>query len=138
MLSIPNNDQRKWRLRMLYLHGAILAGPLVLLSVPSHYHLNVPSICAFKAIFALDCPACGITRSALALFAGNINPALDLHPAGPVIVAILTSVVIYLVAVLFANLKGWEWKMEVRVYRGIEVLALTVLLIGWIGKLIAK
>ncbi len=38
-----------------------------------------PTLCPFKAMTQLDCPLCGATRAAHALFRGNVVGALDFN-----------------------------------------------------------
>ena len=119
---------------MLVLHGAMLAAPLLFLFAHARFHVNAFGFCAFKAITGLDCPACGITRSAMAVFTGDMILAFRHHLAGPLIVALIALIVTYLLGVVFMGFRGWEWRKEVKAYTGIEVLAMITLLIGWIGK----
>jgi hypothetical protein len=46
-------------------------------------------MCLFKQTTSIPCPACGTTRSVLALSNGNINTALQLNPIGFIIVIAL-------------------------------------------------
>ena len=119
---------------MLLLHAAMLVAPLALLLAHIRFHVKGSGVCVFRSVFGVDCPGCGITRSVMSLFAGDISGALRLHPAGPFVVALIALMVTYLVLVLFTKLKGFEWGKEVRAFTGIEMLAFAALLIGWIGK----
>jgi hypothetical protein len=133
MSVIENIAQRKWRVRMLLLHGAMLAVPLVLLLTHS-LRTRGFGLCAFKALVGVDCPACGVTRSAIALFSGRPIQAIYLQPVTPIIIIIILIMVLYLIVVVFTKFKGLEWHKEVRVYTRMEMLALILLFIGWIGK----
>jgi hypothetical protein len=119
---------------MLLLHGAMLVAPMVLLLAHIRFHVNGVGVCVVRSLLGVDCPGCGITRSVMALFAGDICRALRLHPAGPFVVALIVLMVTYLVLVLFTKFKGLEWRKEVRAFTGIEMLAFAALLTGWIGR----
>lgn len=47
--------------------------------------------CLFKALTGLPCPACGSTRSLLALLRGDWAGALALNPIGLVLLAVMTA-----------------------------------------------
>ena len=131
-----NDDQYRWRVRMLALHGAMLVGPAVLLFAHSRWPAKRYGACVFKAAFGVDCPACGITRSAMAMFTGNIFLAIRLHPAGPLVVAVISVMTAYLAIVVCTSVNGLEWGKEVKAYKGTEMLALAALLIGWFGRIV--
>jgi hypothetical protein len=50
--------------------------------------------CVSHALFGIDCPMCGMTRSFVALAHGDVAAAFAFHPAGPLLfVAMLACVV---------------------------------------------
>lgn len=136
MIMDRKYDQRRWRVRMLVLHGAMLIGPGVLLVVHECFGINGLGVCVFRSVFGVECPACGITHSVMALLRGHVGEAFRIHPAGPVIVGILALMASYLIVALLAEQKGAEWAKEVRVYGVLDRLAAGVLLAGWVGRLI--
>lgn len=136
MTAEQYNAQRKWRIRMLFLHGVMLAAPLALLLTHSRLQNYTFGTCVFRATFGVDCPTCGITRSAMSMFAGHPAQAFCFHPAGPLVVAIIAFLVVYFAVVLFTKIGKLEWRKEVKAYNLVEVFALVVLILGWIGKLI--
>jgi hypothetical protein len=87
-------------MRMLVLHGAMLIAPAALLLAHARFHFNATGICVIKSIFDVDCPACGITHSAIAMFSGHMREAFRLHPAGPIVVGIIGIMALYLILVL--------------------------------------
>lgn len=48
--------------------------------------VTLPGFCLFRALFDLDCPGCGITRSILALLSLDLARSLALHPGGIAVV----------------------------------------------------
>lgn len=46
--------------------------------------------CPFKSCTGLDCPGCGLQRSAIKLLEGDISGSVQMHPAGiPMIVMLV-------------------------------------------------
>jgi hypothetical protein len=134
MRSTETGDQRNWRVRMLVLHGAMLVAPLALLVAHLRFQFCGLGVCLFRWVFGVDCPGCGITRSAMALLNGDVIGAFRLHPAGPLVVSLIALIVAYLVLALFTRFRGLEWRKEVQAFTGIEMLAFSALVIGWLGK----
>ncbi len=74
---------------VLWLSLAIIAAAFVLQSrdsgavgpafLPS---VNLPTLCGSRALFGIDCPGCGLTRSFLALAAGDLKASFGYHRLG--------------------------------------------------------
>ena len=58
--------------------------------------------CPFRALTGLLCPTCGMTRSFVALFEGDVAGAFAAHPAGPILVLSFAALA---VAVVVAGLR---------------------------------
>lgn len=138
MITKKDNDQRNWRVRMLLLHGTMLVAPAALLVSHSHFQGNTLGLCILKALSGVDCPACGVTHSVMALFSGRIREAFCIHPAGPVILGIVGLMTVYLGFVLITGHKGCEWRKEAKAYSILDRLAIGVLLAGWVGRLMTN
>ncbi len=132
----PPHGQRQWRVRMLLLHGTLLLSPPALGIAHARFGLRAPGFCLVKSAVGVDCPACGITRSVMALLSGRIGEAFHIHPAGPIVFGIVAAVSLYLVAVLFGGWSGMPWRKEAGVYGLLEKAALSVLMLGWIDRLV--
>jgi hypothetical protein len=52
------------------------------------------ALCWVHALFGIDCPMCGMTRSFVALAHGRVSDAFHFHPAGPLLFAAMVAVVI--------------------------------------------
>lgn len=128
-------SQQGWRIKMLLLHGAMVTAPIALLLAPSCLPVNLIGKCISKSLLGFNCPACGITHSAMAMFGGHIKEAFLIHPAGPVITVIVGLMTLYFASVIFTNYKGFEWTKEAKTYTMLERLAVGVLVAGWVGKL---
>lgn len=117
---------------MLTLHGTMLAVPALLLIIHS-CGLSF-GFCIFKKVFGIDCPACGITHSVMALMTGHVKSALHYHPAGPFILLLLAVMVAYLSATVLTRYRGMTWKTEVALYQLLDRTMVGMLLIGWCIK----
>jgi hypothetical protein len=52
--------------------------------------------CPFKKYLHIECPGCGLQRSVLALFRGNLVDSWQLYPATIPIIALLTFLALHL------------------------------------------
>ena len=138
MKTKSKNTQQSWRKRMFLLHGAMIVAPIVLLFTHAMFRFKDFSFCLFKSCAGIDCPACGITRSAMATFSGHIPEAFQFHPGGPIIILLLSIIFCYFSIVLLTKYRGLEWTKEVKSYSIIEMLMIGVLVTGWIGKLLTQ
>jgi hypothetical protein len=76
----------KQQLRKIY--G--IAGALSMLAVPffimlsSHEHIETEqSLCPFKMVTGFPCPGCGITKSIIFFYQGDLLKSLEYHVLGP-------------------------------------------------------
>ncbi len=58
---------------------------------------TLPTMCWIRATTGHECPTCGMSRSFVAFFHGDLGHAFQFHPVGPVLAA---GTVMVLVAVL--------------------------------------
>lgn len=120
-------------MRMLILHGSMIAAPFLLIAFHTGNHAF--GFCLFKKLAGIDCPACGITHSVMALVSGDPEAAVRYHPAGPVIILLLALMTAYLGATLLTRIRGMAWKREAAVYHLLDYAMVGVLLTGWVMKL---
>ena len=45
-------------------------------------HVKLPMLCGSRALFGVDCPGCGLTRSFIALAAGDLQQSFQFHRVG--------------------------------------------------------
>lgn len=130
-LTETEGAQRRWRMRMLFLHGTLLLVSTALWALHKYARVDLLGICLFNALFTVDCPARGITRSIAALFSGHLRDAIVFHPEWPLVVGIVGALVLYFGAVLLTgHRKRLEWRKEIVVYRVLEVLAAGARVVG--------
>jgi hypothetical protein len=126
---------------MLATHLLLLLCPLLLKTHVGPRLLRTVGGCAFKAVFGIECPACGITHAVVAMMSGHIGESVRYHPAGPLITSALATTVLYFSLVvtlkqLFPRFAGLSWKREAQAYTRIETGALALLCLGWVVKLL--
>src|SRR6185436_17305799 len=71
---------------MRQLHYVLLLGAVACLVWVGLNHIHgdeLPTVCLFKQITSLPCPACGSTRAVLLFLNGDIVAGLSLNPLGP-------------------------------------------------------
>ncbi len=86
----------RWRFHVgvLCFSAAILTAAIVL-NIGASQHVvaplygEMPSMCAWKKAFNIDCPGCGLTRSFVALGHGDVVEAWMYNPAGLLMFAIV-------------------------------------------------
>lgn len=73
---------------MLYLAIAVVVAAFLLqmpdsdsVSLP-WLDVNLPTLCGSRALFGVECPGCGLTRSIIALAAGDLEQSLRFHRLG--------------------------------------------------------
>ncbi len=83
-----------------YVNGALLL--LMILALIAPFTLDMPNVnkylspikvvppsCFVKKYTGKDCPTCGLTRSIVALYNGNLNLSVKYHPVGYLFVSLL-------------------------------------------------
>ena len=85
-------------------------------------------LCIFRALFHLDCPFCGMTRSFVALAHGQLRAALGYHPAGPILFVAMFA---FLVAVVIVSVRRATPLFERRRFLyALETVVLACIAIG--------
>ena len=51
-------------------------------SLPWPFDAGLPVLCSSRALFGIECPGCGLTRSFVALAAGDFEQSLGFHRVG--------------------------------------------------------
>ena len=93
------------------------------------------TLCAFRICLNLDCPGCGITRSASALLHGDWQQSIYYHPLGIVLVISLLYIFIRKVIELF---RGRRFNALFGDFsKKIVGIAIIIVLVGnWLVKLL--
>ena len=125
----PRPDRSRARALLPWLlAGALgLAGAALLLGLPADPRL---ALCPSRALLALPCPGCGMTRALAALLRGDVAGTLRLHPWAPA-----------LTVQLALGWAAWGWSLRGRAappaaWLGPALLAnLAALAALWLGRL---
>jgi hypothetical protein len=89
---------------------------------------SLGGLCWFRAVFDIDCPFCGMTRSFVALAHGDLASAFRFHPAGPLLFA---AMLVGFVAIMMVSLRRGRPLVERRRFLlAFETVAVVCLAIG--------
>jgi len=86
--------------------GAIvtLAVPFVIMLTTDHQHLvNEQSFCPFKMLTGFPCPGCGITKSIIFFYQGDLSASIHYHLFGAFTVIVCFAVIITLAIELITH-----------------------------------
>lgn len=83
--------------------------------------------CFFKQHFHLDCPGCGLQRSAISLFKGDIQASWEYYP--PTLFIVITLLILVL------HLK-FSWRYGALLIKMSFILSSLVILINYIYKIL--
>lgn len=90
--------------------------------------------CRFKSVIHMDCPTCGLSRSFISFFHGDISQAVGYHQLGPVVVILIFLLMILNLMYLFGVRRDWrqKWTAVVSYFAIAVVLGLQV---WWLFRL---
>jgi hypothetical protein len=83
--------------------------------------------CAYKSIFGIDCPACGIQRSGLALLNGDIVGSLEHYPAFVPVIILIFLTLLWLLKIKFVSSK---------LLKNYSIFTLVLIIFSYIIKMI--
>ncbi len=103
----------------------------------SIFGLTIPGLCLFKAVFNIDSPTCGMTRSVTSAAHMKFAESFNYHPLG---IPFLVGVILYAAFLVFVRLKKSSNKVEsfndeAVVYRVLSKTFSTALLLVWAYKI---
>ncbi|HEU4495567.1 MAG TPA: DUF2752 domain-containing protein [Flavobacterium sp.] len=103
MISTSYTINKKAKLKIFGIAGALLtlAIPFFLMLHNDHNHLESDqSLCPFKMLTGFPCPGCGITKSLVYLYEGDLAKSFYYHLFGPFALVFCIAAVITLAAEL--------------------------------------
>ncbi|MFC6098338.1 DUF2752 domain-containing protein [Flavobacterium qiangtangense] len=106
MISTSYTINKKNKLKIYGIAGALLtlAIPFFLMLHNDHNHLETDqSLCPFKMLTGFPCPGCGITKSLVYLYEGNLAKSFYYHLFGPFAFVFCFVVIITLTAELITK-----------------------------------
>lgn len=86
-------------------------------------------VCAYKALTGVECPACGLTRSFIAVSHGRWGIAIRSNPAGP-----LVYLFSWLLLINRVGAAGGRRVLLIAERRGVYLLLWVALLVQWIAR----
>mgnify|MGYP003623781376 FL=1 len=127
--------KNKKTVRKLYgIAGAIatLVIPLIIMHTNSHVETS-QSLCPHKMLIGLPCPGCGITKSLIFFYKGDIMTSLSYHVLGPfviilsfIVIAVLTTEIVtqreYFNTVLYSKRLAYILAVALAVYHIIRTI----------------
>lgn len=119
-----NNTRVK---RKIYgIAGALitLAIPFVLLLQNGNHHLETDqSFCPFKMLTGFPCPGCGITKSLVFFYEGNLYKSLSYHILGPFVIAFSILTIVVLITELITKKEYFDkWLYNRKLAYGLAIL----------------
>ncbi len=123
--TINTRDKRKW-------YG--ITGALVTLIIPyslllnnGNHHLETDqSLCPFKMLTGFPCPGCGITKSLVYFYEGDIYKSLSYHLLGPFVIAFCLLTIVVLTAELITKKEYFtKWLYNKKLAYGLAIFLAT-------------
>ena len=119
-----NNTRVK---RKIYgIAGALitLVIPFVLLLQNGNHHLETDqSFCPFKMLTGCPCPGCGITKSLVFFYEGNLYKSLSYHVLGPFVIAFAILTIVVLLTELITEKEYFnKWLYNRKLAYGLAIL----------------
>ena len=99
MTSINYTINTKNKRKIYGISGAVLTLmiPFFLMFFNGDNHLETDqSLCPFKMVTGFPCPGCGITKSLVYFYQGDLYKSLNYHLLGPFVIAISLAAIIVL------------------------------------------
>ena len=126
----------KFQLKILGIIGAILTlmVPFFLLFFDQGEHLDTDqSLCPLKMLTGFPCPSCGITKSMVYLYEGDLQKSLYFHLLGPMLIVFCVGIIVVLAAkrvtkkeffskVLFTKKLGYRLAVILAIYHLIRLV----------------
>ena len=126
--------------KSLYIFSAIasIAGYVWLaISWADVYHGQ--SVCLFKRIYHIPCPACGSTRAVIELLHGNLKESFLLNPNGIILVVLMVSVPLWLIADLCRRgdsfYRFYQWVEGLLSRKSVLILFILIVLLNWLWNI---
>jgi hypothetical protein len=104
--SLNSIDKMNRDRKILGIIGAVivLLIPFFLMLHNQNDHLETDqSLCPFKMLSGFPCPGCGITKSLVYFYDGNLQKSLHYHILGPFLVLFCVITIVVLITELITN-----------------------------------
>jgi hypothetical protein len=106
VISTSFTNKNRKQLKIYGIIGALLTLiiPFLLTFQNEHNHLDeAQSLCPFKMLTGFPCPGCGITKSLVYIYEGDLSRSLHFHLFGPFVFALCLAAILILSVELFTG-----------------------------------
>lgn len=125
MISTDYIINTKVKRKLYGIAGALitLTIPLLLLLQNGNHHLETDqSFCPFKMLTGFPCPGCGITKSLVYFYEGDIYKSLRYHILGPFVIAFCVFTIVVLTTELITQKEYFEkWLYSRKLAYGLAI-----------------
>ncbi|MFY7963685.1 MAG: DUF2752 domain-containing protein [Chitinophagaceae bacterium] len=133
LINFTSNIKTKYKIYGIVGALITLAIPYFIMLNSTGKHLeNEQSYCPFKMLTGFPCPGCGITKSLINVYQGNIIESLYFHLFGPLtflfcitVVIVLTTELItkkeYLRNIFYSKKLAYFWGISLAIYHLIRL-----------------
>lgn len=118
---------------MSILFGGFLSASVLL----PFLSLQMFGFCLFQRLLGIPCPGCGVRSSIAALVRGNVAASLQYNLIGPLVLMVCFMFTAYFTYSAFFN-KGLSWSSETQIFKFVNTLTFSLLLMQWVYKLIMQ
>jgi hypothetical protein len=109
--------------------------PFILLLNNGDHHLETSqSLCPFKMLTGFPCPGCGITKSLVYFYEGDIYKSLSYHILGPFVIAFCVLTIALLSAELITRkeyFNSWLYSKKLAYALGIFLAVYHIIRLGY-------
>ena len=125
MISTNYITNTRYKRKVYGIIGALitLVIPYFLLLHNGNHHLETDqSFCPFKMLTGFPCPGCGITKSLVYFYAGDIYKSLGYHILGPFVIAFCLLTIIVLTTELITKKEYFnQWLYNKKLAYGLGI-----------------
>lgn len=97
------------------------------------------SVCLFKRIYHIPCPACGSTRAVVELLHGNLKESFFLNPNGIILVVLMGAIPVWLLADLCRSgdsfYRFYQWLDKLQGKKSILIIFFLIVLLNWLWNI---
>jgi hypothetical protein len=93
------------------------------------------TVCIFKNITNIPCPACGSTRATVLLLHGNIWESILMNPFGIITNILIIGSIFWMIYDIIKGRETFFVKMKLNWDKRIKILLILIILINWIWNI---
>lgn len=109
--------------------------PYIFLTNNGNHHLETDqSLCPFKMLTGFPCPGCGITKSLVFFYEGDIYKSIYYHFLGPFVIVFCVAIIVLLTTELITKkefLNNWFYNRKLAYGLGIFLAVYHIIRLGY-------